>query len=88
MELMVSATAVETKVMKTRPLKSPMAARTTALRKEIERVPTASAMEFAASVDPFTKMVPAMSAIASASKGLAFSASKNCPRVSIAPTSL
>ena len=70
MWLTVSATAPESMVAPTSPTKLASTARMTAFSNVMERVPTASAIEFAASVDPFTKMVAATKNMVSARSGL------------------
>ena len=81
----VSATAVEMNVMPMRPMKLQMTLIMMAESMSMERVPTTSAMAFAASVAPFTKMVPRTRRITSARNGFDASSSKNCARVTKSP---
>ena len=67
---MVSATAVEMNDMATRPTKLQITDMRIALSTLIERVPTGSAMALAASVAPFTKMVPMTRSMTRIRKGL------------------
>ena len=78
---MVSATAVEMKVMATRPTKLQTTDIMIASSMSIERVPTTSAMAFAASVAPLTKMVPKISTITRTRKGFEAKRPKNSERV-------
>ena len=77
MPLMVAATAVVVSAEITRPRKLAMTLSTMARSKVMERVPTASAMAFAASVEPLTKIVMATSSIASASAPFEVTREKN-----------
>jgi hypothetical protein len=77
----VSATAVEIMVMATKPTKLQATDMAMACSTVIERVPTGSAIAFAASVAPFTKMVPRTRMITRARKGLAETMPRNCEKV-------
>ena len=77
MPLMVSATAVEKSVMPTSPRKLVMTLIQMAASTPMARVPMGSAIALAASVAPFTKMVPITSRITSAKNGLACTAERN-----------
>ena len=67
---MVSATAVEMNDIATRPTKLQTTDMKIAESTSMERVPTGSAMAFAASVAPFTKMVPMTRSMTMIKKGL------------------
>ena len=73
----VSATAVDTMVIATRPTKLQATLMAIAASTPIERVPTDSAMALAASVAPLTKMVPSTNTMTMARKGFAWSVSRN-----------
>ena len=81
MPLMVSATAVETNVIATRPMKLQTTLMAMAASMPMERVPTGSAIAFAASVAPFTKMVPSTRTMTTARKGFASSIARNCEKL-------
>ena len=73
----VSATAVEMRVIATRPMKLQTTLMPIAALTPMERVPTGSAIAFAASVAPFTKIVPRTSTITTARKGFDWMAERN-----------
>ena len=77
MPLIVSATAVEMKLIATRPTKLQMTLMAMAASTPMDRVPTGSAMALAASVAPFTKMVPSTRAITIARNGFSPTMARN-----------
>ena len=79
--LIVSATAVEIKLIATRPTKLQITLIKIAALTLIERVPIGSAIAFAASVAPFTKIVPRTRTTTMAKKGLAASKPRNCSKL-------
>ena len=83
---MVSATAVDTATEPARPTKLHATLSRMASLKLIERVPTASAMAVAASVEPLTKMVAATSIMDSASNGFVPKATRNSDSEVIMPS--
>ena len=81
MPLMVSATAVEIIVMTTRPTRLQATLMAMAAFTPMERVPMGSAMAFAASVAPLTKMVPSTRAMTTARNGFVCSMPRNCSKL-------
>ena len=83
MPLMVLATAVEMSVMPIRPTKLQITLMTMAWLTPMARVPTGSAMAFAASVAPFTKMVPMTRTMTKARNGLVWTAATNWEKLTM-----
>ena len=83
--LIVSATAVEMSDMPARPMKLQTTLMRMALSTSMARVPTGSAMALAASVAPFTKMMPRTSTITIARNGFDTTVSQNVWKLTTLP---
>ena len=83
MPLMVLATAVEMSVMPMRPTKLHITLMVIAWLTPMARVPTGSAMAVAASVAPFTKMVPTTRTMTNARNGFVWTAATNWEKLTM-----